>query len=456
MFDAATVVCGVDLGSTNLKILLLAADGRVLWRESRPTPHVDDRSCVATDAEELLIHVEEMVLAACRGAGLAAPLRAVAVAGTGEEGVPVDAEGRALDVAVRWHDRRATTIAAEMASTPLWSAAQLPVELDYSRTAAKWAWGRRHRPQPLAAARSWLSLTDYPAARWTGRRFMSESLAARTACWHIGDRCWMPALLADCGAPPLPGVIAAGTVLGRLRSPRLESAAVVDRSTNVVSGGHDHPVAAFAIRQQHPDAIFDSMGTAELIYAEIAPLPDCGQPARNPFFAFSRPVHGTGIACLGVTELSAALDPLINDDGLLGSQFRAVMAGAVVPGAPGQGPALRDQLEAVTFGTRARLEALTDLGVPDGAIFTGGGWARSDSFLQLRASILGRPIYRVKEAELTAYGAALLAARALGCTPPQTLETELITPDPVWARAYVPGATQPLSAQRKRHEEADQ
>jgi xylulokinase len=204
----------------------------------------------------------------------------------------------------------------------------------------------------------------------------------------------------------------------------------------VVAGGHDHPVAAFAIRQQHPDAICDSMGTAELIYAEIAPSPDRGQPARNPFFAFSRPVHGAGIACLGVTELSAALDPLLNDDGLIGRQFRAVMAGAVVPGAPGQGPALRDQLEAVTFGTRKRLQTLTALGVPDGAIFTTGGWARSDSFLRLRASILDRPIYRVKEAELTAYGAALLAARALGCRPPPALQTELIMPDPVWARAY--------------------
>jgi len=266
----------------------------------------------------------------------------------------------------------------------------------------------------------------------------------------------MPALLADCRAPPLPEVVPAGTILGRLRSPRLAGAGVLDGSTVVVAGGHDHPVAAFAIRQQHPDAIFDSMGTAELIYAEISPPPDGSQPARHPFFAFSRPVQGTGIACLGVTELSAALDPLLNDDGLLGGQFRAVMAGAPVPGAPGQGPALRDALEAVTFGTRARLQALTALGVPDGALFTGGGWARSDSFLRLRASILDRPIHRVQEAELTAYGAALLAARALGFSPAQALETELITPDPVWARAYAQGSIQPLSAQRKRHEEADQ
>jgi xylulokinase len=74
--------------------------------------------------------------------------------------------------------------------------------------------------------------------------------------------------------------------------------------------------------------------------------------------------------------------------------------------------------------------------VPDGPLLTGGGWARSESFLRLRASLLGRTIQRVEEAELTAYGAALLAAGAAGCMPPLALETKLIEPDPGWASAY--------------------
>ncbi len=32
------VWCGVDLGSSNVKILFLAEDGRVVWRDSQPTP----------------------------------------------------------------------------------------------------------------------------------------------------------------------------------------------------------------------------------------------------------------------------------------------------------------------------------------------------------------------------------------------------------------------------------
>jgi xylulokinase len=425
----APVFCGVDLGSTKVKVLLLDGDGRVLWRAACRTPRISEADGVATDAETLLGSVEALMIAAFERAELSRPLVAVAVAGIGEDGVPVNEAGVALDSAIPWFDRRASALAEAMAARAPWQDAPLPVALDYSRTAAKWAWARAHRPTPLAAARSWVALTDYPAVRWSGHYFMSESLAARTACWHVGHRAWMEPLLADCGAPPLPEVVRGGTVLGKLHSPRLEAAGVVDAHTSVVAGGHDHPVAAVAIRQRHPTAIIDSMGTAELIYAELPD--DDRQPQQHPYFAFSRPVWGGGIACLGVTELSAALEPLMEDRGELGAAFRAIMDGDPVPGAPGQGPAIRTRLEQITRSTALRLVALSELGVPPGPLFAGGGWARSDSFLRLRASLFARDIHVFAEAELSAFGAAFLAARALGYAPPVSLAERIIAPDHV-------------------------
>jgi FGGY family of carbohydrate kinases, C-terminal domain len=40
-----------------------------------------------------------------------------------------------------------------------------------------------------------------------------------------------------------------------------------------------------------------------------------------------------------------------------------------------------------------------------------GGWARSDAFIELRASVFGQPVIVVDEPELTAIGAALIAAQ---------------------------------------------
>lgn len=430
------VFCGVDLGSTKVKVLLLDGDGHVLWREACRTPRTIEAGGVATDAETLLATVETLMVAAFQGAQLASPLAAVAVAGVGEDGVPLDGQGLALDRAIPWFDRRAGSVAEAMATRAPWSDAPLPVPLDYSRTAAKWAWARLHRPNQMAMAVSWIALSDYPAVRWSGRRFMSESLAARTACWHVGQRAWMPALLADSEAPPLPEVVPGGTVLGPLQSPRLKAAGVVDGETAVIAGGHDHPVAAFAIRQRHPTAIIDSMGTAELIYAEIPE--GSGQPPPHPYFAFSRPISGQGIACLGVTELSSTLEPLMDDAGEVGSVFRAIMAGGPVPGAPGEGPAVRRHLEAITRVTALRLAALAELGAPPGPLFTGGGWARSNSFLSLRASILGRDIYYFEEAELSAFGAALLSAQATGFSPPIAITERKISSGPPGQSSSLP------------------
>jgi xylulokinase len=424
---ADVVWCGVDLGSSNVKILFLNESGRVVWRESQPTPRVSDGVGPCADAEAILDLVEMMMVRGYRGAALERPLAAIAVGGTGEDGVPIDAEGRALDLAVPWFDRRADTVAREMAAEPQWQDPRMPVALDYSRTAAKWAWSRAYRPASLAAAAAWLALTDYPAARWSGRPFMSESLAARTACHDIGARAWIEPLLEACGAPPLPPVLSGGTIVGPVQSKRLSTVGVTDSDTVIVAGGHDHPMAAFAIRRQIPHAIIDSMGTAELLYGEVA---GDQQPPAHPDFAFSRPILGPGIACLGVMELSAVLRPLMEAEDETGAGFRRVMAGAPVPGRPGEGPQLRDLLENSAAMTRDRLRTLYEMGVPRGAIFAVGGWAQSRSLLALRASVLGCPIHTVRETELSAYGAAVLAGLASGDTPPCDLIIETVETSP--------------------------
>jgi xylulokinase len=421
------VWCGVDLGSSNVKILFLAENGHVVWRDSQPTPRVSDGIGPCADAEVILNLVETMIERGHRGAGLGRPLAAIATGGTGEDGFPVDTEGRALDLAIPWFDRRAEALAQEMASDALWQNPRMPVALDYSRTAAKWAWGRAYRPTPLAKAAGWVALTDYPAARWSGRPFMSESLAARTACYDIGARAWIVPLLEASGPPPLPPVLSGGTVVGTMRSVRLSAAGVTNSRTIIAAGGHDHPMAAFAIRQQSPDAIIDSMGTAELLYGEVA---GDRPPSAHPDFAFSRPIRGPGVACLGVMELSAVLRPLLEAEDDTGAGFRKVMAGAPVPGRPGEGPLLRDLLENSAVMTRDRLRTLHEMGVPQGAIFAAGGWAQSRSLLALRASVLGCPIHTVRETELSAYGAAVLAGIAGGGTPPCDLIIETVEPYP--------------------------
>ena len=431
--------CGIDIGTTNLKVVLIDEAGRQVATLTAPTPRQRDAFGPVTDAAKLVVTLEEMLAAAWRTAKADKPLASIATTGVGEDGIGVDAVLRPTGLAIPWFDDRA---AAEAAAFDRYAdeIAQAGIRVDPSRTAAKWLWLKRNRPDELAAAKSWLALTDYPAAVWSGTPFMSETLAARTACYDVYARRWIPVLLDHAGAPPLPVVRNAASVVGAVRSGALTEAGVADTRTVIAAGGHDHPVAAWAVRRIDPDAWLDSLGTANLCYSETVTR---GRSTLDPYLAFSVPVAGgTGISCLGVFEFSATLAPF--------GDLTDVLAGVALPGAPARRPPLprpevcaaggdiRAALDACALYARRMIDSAVAAGAPPGQIVATGGWARSAALMKQRASVFGRPVKVVDEPELTALSAALLGARGAGIDVP--LETvrksRVVEPVPAWVDAY--------------------
>ena len=89
-------------------------------------------------------------------------------------------------------------------------------------------------------------------------------------------------------------------------------------------------MAAATIRRLHPDALVDSMGTANLVYGETT---NVAEPTLNPYLAFSVPAMGNaGLSCLGVFELAAAIQPLRGTTDLV----RRLLALERIPGRPGE------------------------------------------------------------------------------------------------------------------------
>ncbi|MBS7538046.1 FGGY-family carbohydrate kinase [Ancylobacter lacus] len=424
-------LCGIDIGTTNLKVVLMDEAGRCLWSRAVPTPRIAFRGGVATDAGHLLDAVEALVIEGWRAAGGGRPLRALAATGVGEDGVGLDAGLRPTGPALPWFDARATREAAELARHPAVDGhIGLPITPD--RTVAKWLWLRRHAPELLAGATGWVALTDYPATVWSGVAFMSRTLAARTAAYNVFSRDWIPSLVQAAGAPPLPPVRDAGTVIGTVSGGALRASGAADAQTLVVAGGHDHPVAAAAIRRSDPLARIDSLGTANVVYGETQSVP---APGLHPPLALSVPVRAApGLACLGVFELAAHLAP----DAAARAALEPALAARRLEGAPMAGGAVRDRLEEASLAARHMFRAMDRLGVPPGPIYATGGWSRSRGFMELRASVLGAPLHVVDEPELTALGAALLAAEGAGLRTGFDVRARLTTVEPLpgWAQAY--------------------
>jgi xylulokinase len=443
--------CGVDIGSTNVKVTLVDECGHPVWTKAVPTPRLPDNGRVATDALGLVAMIEEMIVTGWGLHGRSLPLRAIAAAGVGEDGVGVRADLTPTGLALPWFDERAAPQAHDLQRTSRY-AAQAGLAIDYSRTAAKWLWLKQNRPADLLSSAFWVALTDYPAVAWTGRAFMSETLAARTACYDVYARCWIEPLLTAAGAPVLPPVVPAGTVLGNVRKGPLREIGAASTATIVTAGGHDHPIAAATIRRLHPNALVDSMGTANLVYGETI---EVTEPRLDPYLAFSVPPMGNaGLSCLGVFELAATIQPLRKPVNLV----QRLLALERITGDPPDRPIpipgskelfvrsgkptemdVRAALEAATFYARRMFDQILAAGAKPAPIYATGGWARSHAFIELRASIFGQPLIVVDEPELTAIGAALIAAQgATGAAAPfgEGLNLRKIEPVAAWIESY--------------------
>lgn len=438
-----TFDCGIDIGSTNLKVVLVDGEGRTALVRSVPTPRGLDGIGAVTDAAALVALLEDMIIEGWRQCATGQPLRSITVAGVGEDGLGIRSDLTPTGPSIPWFDRRAEGEVTLLASR--WDlTARTGVAIASDRTIAKLAWLRRCRPEELDQARYWIALTDYPAVWWTGQPFMSVSLAPRTACYDIPGREWVAPMLGHVGAPSFPAVVAGGTPLGSVRGGPLIQSGCVSSRTVVAAGGHDHPVAAGVFARLHPNAIVDSLGTANLLYGELEPAK--ALPSRDGL-TFSIPPGGDRrIACLGVLELSNSLTAASQND----TAFRSFLSNPSLPGAPpryrgdleesGPNPrSLRRALERATLEARKLLASMQDAGVEIGEIYTTGGWSRSRGFTELRASIFGHAIHAVNELEMTAIGAALLGARAAGArqvNPLRPFDIRTIDPIADWVPLY--------------------
>lgn len=428
------VACGVDIGSTNVKVVLLTRDGSVVARAGRPTPRDAQGLCI--EGEALHAAVEDLIAEAC---GDRFAVNAVCVAGVGEDGVLVDRRLRPLTPALAWFDPRRHGVLRELRAglTPDDSFDAVD---DAARTMVGWAWARR---QPGAEhALYWIAVADLPAVLWSERAFLSDTLASRTGAWRASDRSWADGRVESAlgSAELVPRVAPAGEVIGALRSARLRSVDAVAPDAIVVVGGHDHPVGGWGADQMAPGAVLDSMGTAEVAVMQRAEKPE----RRTGGVDIAPGICSTGATLLRVEELARNV-AWASQDPEVAAAIRELLSGRVRPGRAlesrsfvpgGRGGGLPSYALDAPRGPRARAAAVLGAlartgreaveavraGRPEPCdVLFAGGWARSPGWVAIKESVNGYRSRVIAEPEVTAVGAALLAAAGYGWEPDPTV-----------------------------------
>lgn len=449
MRDAPLLV-GIDLGTTNIKVIVFTADGQIVTYASAPTPTSFPRPTWAVyDPEAVWMTIAGLlrqVTAACEAERIAS----VAIASIGESGVPLDAQDQPTYPAIAWYDGRtepqARWLAEQIGGERLFRTAGLPMSPIY--TLCKLLWLRQHKPDALHRTRRWLHMADYIAYRLSGVPATDYTLASRTLMLDLDQLRWNHALLDEIGmrsdflVPLRPSGTALGNVLSAVsQQTHLPAHAVV------AVGGHDHVCGALALGVTAPGAMLNSLGTTEAIFLPLVrPLEDPlvgaqgyaqGAHVAGGYYIFggqytsgacidwfrgtlggdisyaalvaeaaATPMGSIGVAFLPLLRMANPpyMDPLargafvgLSTDATRGALFRAILEGLALESRHSLEPLLRH----------------VGLAKPD-QIYAIGGVTRNHLQMQIRAAVMNHPIHVVSIDEATALGAAMLGGIGAG------------------------------------------
>lgn len=436
-----TLLLGVDLGSSSIKAVLLdSADGQVVRFSACPTPTRHPRPDWSEhDPQELLDGMARCVREVCSGDVPAA----LSISSFAEAGVPLDASGNALYPIVSWYDRRCQPQADR------WDEWIDPVELHAitgqrsspSFGVNKLLWFIENYPVLAARMTRWLSTPDYLFFRLTGESATDHTIASRTMLFDQSSRTWSSRLLNLAGirAELLPPVLPSGTPVGSLTRAAAELMGL-PAGLPCILGGHDHLCAALAAGLVQPGTLIDSIGTAEALMLATPRFLTSPQLARQAFSNYAHIVEGLYIFKGGLKLAGGALDWL---ESLTGARAAALEPEAAIRPGTNPGPLwllhligsgspegdphsmaaviglrahqtradlLRGMLISMACWTRQNLEIMTASADqnPAGMIML-GGLAKCHSLAELKAAILGMPVFLSTIPEASAVGAALLA-----------------------------------------------
>jgi xylulokinase len=469
---------GIDLGTSEVKVLLMDADQRIAASAHAP---LDVRRPQAQWSEQdplawwqatlvcigAIAHSHPRELAALRGIGLSGQMHGL---------VLLDAAGAVLRPAILWNDTRASAECEELERS-------VPQLRDITGnlampgfSAPKLLWVARHEPDLFARTAMVLLPKDYLRYRLTGEFISDMSDASGTLWLDVARRDWSDAMLAACSITRahVPGLVEGSRPGGTLRR-ELAREWGIDEPVVVAGGAGDNAASAVGMGIVAPGDSFISLGTSGVLFAASdAYRPNPAQGLHTFCHALPGQWHQMGVmlsaasclrwaACVTGAGDEAALLREVEQAGdaarLDAPLFLPYLSGERTPHndprASGAWFGLRHEtsrallgysvLEGVAFGI---LDCYLALQAAGGAMTSAalvGGGSQSLYWARLLASALDVPLTIHSSAHVgAAFGAARLALLAAHpglrvedvCVAPPVLHR--VAPDAAWRAALLP------------------
>jgi xylulokinase len=469
----ATLVLGIDVGTTSTKVVLADPTAGVLAQASEPvalsSAHPGWAEADPAQWWANLATLVPAVLAAASGATgrpvSAADIAAVATTGMVPAVIPVDGAGRPLRSAILQNDARATAEIRELAAAlpDLDFVARTGSALTQQSVGPTLLWLARHEPDAWASAVTVQGSYDWLATRLGAAPHVERNWALESGLFELEqDGALTPlqpvrdALARLGGIKPdvIPPVADPGTVIGEVsRGAATETG--LRPGTPIVAGGADHVLSAYAAGLASPGDWLVKLGGAgdilvvsghplvdERLYLDAHPvsglwLPNgCMATSGSLIRWFQSVSGGASVAELEAGAIAATPAELICLPYFLGEKsplhdpdLRGAFLGLHLGHT--RGDMYRAILEGIAYGFRHHAEIFTERRValrPSARVSNGG--SKSLVWKQILADALGVALEPVLDHPGAALGAALAAGVAAAGAP---------TPQAWAAAASVPG-----------------
>ncbi len=439
----------VDYGTSNVRVNAIdAANGEIAYSASKKYL-IDSKGMgyAEISADELWSFSVSCMQAVMEQLSADDEPEAVAYSFFGDNLIPVDEEGKALNDCILCTDPRGVE-AVEYINSKIPEAEQIRIIGDpykLYKYGAKLLWLKEYMPEIAEKTVHFDSQQQYIFRKLGVTPANDYTMAARKQLLDLSSLEWSPRFLEVLGitAESLgTDLVASGDIVGYIRQyGDIEFA----KELPVIAGGHDCDVAmiGMGLIDENLDIIGDITGTYDHVGYLANSAVNLRQENPNaPLWSYSGPFKNSAI-CLGafptagatlewfMREINEGTEKEDYEKYWSNIQFDGkgtVMVHPTLDGSRGilegigvnttKADIFKAVIEAITFENRRLVDNCKQVKA-NGAnsMRIGGGAANSDAWMQLRADISGMRIERMSNIQISSVGSAILGAVAVGIYP---------------------------------------
>lgn len=432
---------GIDIGTTNTKIIIFTENGEIVEERAFPTPFISDEYGGCYQPQEVFSVLLENLKSFSSDAKK--EVAALSISSFAEVMVGLDQFLQPITKSPAWFDTRTDFIFHEMKDTinsdKIYRLTGLSPQSKYSFY--KLIWHRAVEPEIFQSVRFWTSMSGYVLAALSGVLSFDYSLASRTMFFDQHNRQWSQELLEIIGVPlkKMSHLTPSGIVLGKIRK-EIAQFTGLPENLQIVTGGHDHLCAAVAVGVFQQGQVLISTGTTENLTMALDAIPQINLSQLKRSFSWGhhaipeRYYGMSGIYSGGyslewflklVNESYQYLKDLPQEIPKEVSLFYPYLLGADYDGARGALINLEGKMEKPDL-TKSLIISLSfeykdlwdimaqNLNIHVERVTNVGGGTQNDFWMKVKSAVLNEKILVPQDKEGSCKGAAILAGLAVG------------------------------------------